>query len=91
MDESYQFMFSLYRGDCFRVWKTPTQPGPLAYLTSFDRNGVKLTGNRLDRSNRAEGGAVKPERFAITTAHRIEKFEVTILGDLYPVRREPRP
>lgn len=87
MDETYEFLFSLHPGDCFRVWKNESQPGPLLYMTSFDRNSVRISGNLHDRSNRKPDGTIDPVRVSPKLAHRIEKVEVSITGEIAPVRR----
>ncbi|MDI6692719.1 MAG: type II CRISPR RNA-guided endonuclease Cas9 [Anaerosomatales bacterium] len=87
VDKTYEFLFSLHPGDCFRVWKNESQPGPLLYMTSFDRNSVRISGNLHDRSNRKPDGTIDPVRVSPKLAHRIEKVEVSITGEIAPVRR----
>lgn len=91
MDKSYDFLFSLYTGDCFRVWQSATEAGPYLYMTSFDRSSVRISGNLPDRSNRNAEGKIQPVRVSVTTAYKVEKFEVDLLGNLHLVRKEPRP
>ncbi len=90
MDASYEFMFSLHPGEYFRVWKSEKTPGPLLYMTSFDRNGVQVSGNLHDRSNRRDDGAMNPVRTAMATAARVEKIEVDLLGEAHPVKHRAR-
>ena len=91
IDDSYEFLFSLYPGDCFRVYQNESDAGEILYMTSFDRNNVRITGNFLDRSNRIEDGRIAPKRVSVTTALKIEKLHVDLLGRVFVVRREPRP
>jgi len=91
IDDSYDFLFSLYKGDCFRVWKSPEEPGPYLYMTSFDRSGITISGNFHDRSNKSDNGKIQPVRVSVGTSYKVEKFEVDLLGNLHLVKREPRP
>lgn len=86
VDASFEFLFSLHPGDYFRVWRTDTEPGALLYMISFDRGSVQIAGNLPDRSNRREDGTVKPIRVSPSTAARVEKIEVSLLGDIRTVR-----
>lgn len=86
IDASYEYLFSLHPGDCFRVWATDTEPGDLLYMTSFDRAAVTISGNLPDRSNRGDDGKIKPVRVSVATAARVEKVEVSLLGDTSTVR-----
>jgi CRISPR-associated endonuclease Csn1 len=86
MDESFEFLFSLFPGDYFRVWKSETEPGPLLYVTSFDRNSVRISANLPDRSNRSTDGKVEAVRTAVATSPKVEKFEVDLLGIPHLVR-----
>jgi CRISPR-associated endonuclease Csn1 len=87
VDETYEFLFSLHPGDCFRVWKSDAQPGPLLYMTSFDRSSVSVSANLDDRSNRKPDGTIAPVRVSPKLAHRIERVEVSITGETASVRR----
>lgn len=90
MDYTYEFLFSLHPGDYFRVWKSDDEPGPLLYMTSFDRNSVRISANKHDRSNRKEDGSIDSIRVAIATAAQVEKMEVDLLGEAHPVRHRAR-
>jgi CRISPR-associated endonuclease Csn1 len=87
VDETYEFLFSLHPGDYFRVWEKEGEPGPLLYMTSFDRSSVNISGNTHDRSNRKPDGAINPVRVSVKNAHRIEKIELGLLGDISTVKR----
>jgi CRISPR-associated endonuclease Csn1 len=91
VDETYEFLFSLYPGDSFRVYKDDSVPTEPLYMTSFDRNGVKISANYHDRSNRSADGAIQSVRVSVTTALKLEKLHVDLLGRVFVVRREPRP
>jgi hypothetical protein len=56
-------------------------------MTSFDRSAVQIKGNTHDRSNRKPDGAINPVRVSVKNAHRIEKIELGLLGDISTVKR----
>ncbi len=90
-DDTHEFLFSLHPGDYFRVWKKPDEPGPLLYMTSFDRARIQIAGNLSDRSNRSSAGSIRPVRVSVVTAARVDKIEVDLLGRAHAVRRERHP
>lgn len=89
IDDSFVHLFCLHPGDCFRVWKSPDEPGQMLYMTSFDRASVVIKGNPHDRSNRDSQGRIRPVRVSVTTAWRVEKIEIDLLGRPHTVRTQP--
>jgi CRISPR-associated endonuclease Csn1 len=91
IDRTYEFLFSLYPGDCFRVYGDNSDGNKILYVTSFNRNSVRIIANTHDRSNRDNEGAINRIFVSVTTALKIEKLHVDLLGRVFVVRREPRP
>ena len=83
MDGYYAFLFSLYPYDMIRI-KTRKEDF-LGYYRSTHRNKGALT---VCPCNDAKSEVTRDIR--VKTAELIEKFEMGILGDYYPVRGEVR-
>ncbi len=81
IDDSYEFMFSLHSFDLVRI--TKASETILGYYRDFDRNRISIT---LCAVNKADD----KHRICIKTVDLIEKLEMDVLGEYYPVRREVR-
>lgn len=90
IDDSFEFMFYLFPGECIRVFKNEKTEPVVIYRTSFDRNSGKIVGNFLDRSNRNESGGINPVRVAIQNCMKLEKIYVDLLGNIHTVRKEKK-
>lgn len=88
VDESFEFLFYLFPGEYIKIQKTPNDEPEIIYMVSFDRNGVRVLGNKHDRSNRSDSGSVTPIDFAITKAYKVEKVFVDVLGRCFPIKKE---
>ncbi|MEM5879564.1 MAG: type II CRISPR RNA-guided endonuclease Cas9 [Candidatus Aenigmatarchaeota archaeon] len=89
IDNSFEFLFHLFKGEYLRVQKKENEEPFIIYLTSFDKNGARLVGNYHDRSNR-KSGKIEPLRVSITRCYKIEKLYVDLLGNCYLVRKEKK-
>jgi len=90
LDDSFEFLFHIFKGDCLRIYKDLKEPPTDMYFTSFDRNTVRLKGNYLDRSNKNKQGKIVTVEESITNAARIQKLHVDILGRLSVVEKEKK-
>ena len=82
MDESFEFMFSLYPYDLVRL--TTDKEVVLGYYRVVDRATGQMS---LSSPN---NNAAPLQRPGVRTALSVEKYEVGLLGDYYPVRKEKR-
>lgn len=81
IDDTYRFCFSLFPNDLVRIeLKEKTVFG---YYRACDRS----TG-AIQISNHCE--LIKPERVGVKTAVKLEKYQVDVLGNYYPIKREKR-
>jgi CRISPR-associated endonuclease Csn1 len=87
MDDSYRFLFSLHSNDWLRVTlKKEIKEG---YFAGFDRATASVNLWAHDR-NPTVGKDGLIESIGIKTALKLEKFEVDMLGKLYPSQALPR-
>lgn len=87
IDDSFQFCFSLYPNDLVRVTlKKESQSG---YYTSCDRSTGAISLWAHDRSQ-AVGKDGLIRGIGVKTALNIEKFNVDVLGNIYPAPPEQR-
>ena len=88
MDSSFAFLFSLHANDLVRV----TQKGKdqiTGYYSSSNRSTGAIDLWAHDR-NHAVGKAGLMQSIGVKTALSIEKFNVDVLGRIYPATPEPR-
>lgn len=87
LDETSSFLFSLYPNDLVRVTqKTQTTIG---YYAGCDRGSGNINLWAHDRSN-SIGNAGLIRGIGVKTALSIEKFNVDLLGHIYPAQPEQR-
>jgi CRISPR-associated endonuclease Csn1 len=87
MDESFVWCFSLYPNDLIHIaTKKETFFG---YYAGTDRSTGAISIWAHDR-NQAVGTDGLIRGIGVKTAKKLEKFEVDVLGNIYPVRPEPR-
>jgi CRISPR-associated endonuclease Csn1 len=87
IDESFSWCFSLYPNDLVRI---VTKKGSfLGYYDCTDRSTGAISVWAHDR-NQSVGKNGLVRSIGIRTAIRFEKFEVDVLGNIYPARPEPR-
>lgn len=88
MDEGFAFLFSLYPNDLVRV-QQKGKPDIWGYFASAHRGTGAISIWLPDRSTQAsKNGAI--EGIGVKTALALEKFNVDILGRIYPAFAEPR-
>ena len=88
VDDSFQFLFSLYSNDFVRIQQKGKAP-ILGYYSSCHRGTGNLNLWAHDRSlHVGKGGMV--EGIGVKTALTIEKFNVDVLGNRYPAPMETR-
>ena len=82
MDESFEFMFSLHQFDFVQV--TTGKDVIRGYYRGVDRStgaiGLSIANNN----------AAPLQRTGVRTALTVEKYEMGVLGEYYPVRKEKR-
>lgn len=88
IDESYQFLFSLFQNDWVRV-SFKNEPIIEGYYAGMDRSTGAIHVWAHDR-NRAVGKDGLIRSVGIKTSLSIEKFNVDVLGNIYRVRNETR-
>ena len=87
MDENFEFLYSLYPNDLARVTlKKETQFG---YYAGCDRSTGCINLWAHDRSHQV-GKAGLIRSIGVKTAINIEKFNVDVLGNIYPASPEKR-
>ncbi|GHU11314.1 CRISPR-associated endonuclease Cas9 [Betaproteobacteria bacterium] len=87
IDESFDWCFSLHPNDLVRIkLKKETFFG---YYASTDRSTGAISLWAHDR-NQAIGKDGLMRSIGVKTAVKLEKFEVDVLGNIYPARPEPR-
>lgn len=87
VDDSFDFRFSLYPNDLLRI--TLVKETHLGYFAGCDRSTGAVSLWAHDR-NRAIGKDGLIRGIGAKTAKSIEKFDVDVLGRIYPARPEPR-
>jgi CRISPR-associated endonuclease Csn1 len=87
IDESFDWCFSLYPNDLVRI--TQKKESFFGYYASTHRGTGAISIWAHDR-NRSVGKEGFIEGIGVKTALKLEKFEVDILGNIYPARPEPR-
>ncbi len=79
IDDSFNFIFSLYKNDLVKiVYKKKN--GYFGYYDGFDRGTASLIIEKHDNSERYRGIGIK------SGVEEIKKFEVTVLGKYYEIR-----
>jgi len=87
IDDSFGFCFSLYPNDLVRIRQKGKEP-IFGYYGSCHRGTGNLNIWAHDRSqNVGKDGMI--EGIGVKTALAIEKFDVDVLGNIYPARLEP--
>jgi CRISPR-associated endonuclease Csn1 len=86
IDESYGWRFSLYPNDLVKI-KTKRE-NFFGYYAGIDRSTGAISIWVHDRNQIiGKDGMI---RVGVKTALKLEKFEVDVLGNIYPARQEPR-
>jgi CRISPR-associated endonuclease Csn1 len=86
IDESFDWFFSLYPNDFVKV--TTKKEIIAGYYSGVDRSTGNVSLWAHDRSQViGKDGLI---RIGVKTALKLEKFEVDVLGNVYPARPEPR-
>lgn len=88
IDDSFQFCFSLYPNDLVRV-QQKGKTAILGYYSSCHRGTGNLNIWAHDRSQQI-GKAGMIEGIGVKTALNLEKFNVDVLGNIYPAPPEQR-
>lgn len=88
IDENFDFQFSLYPNDLIRITQK-NKPPILGYYGSCHRGTGNLNLWLHDR-NQAAGKKGAIEGVGVKTALALEKFNVDVLGNIYPARLETR-
>lgn len=87
VDDSFQFCFSLYPNDLVRV--TLKKESHVGYYASCNRSTGAINIWAHDRNQRV-GKAGMLESIGVKTALNVEKFNVDVLGNIYPTSPETR-
>ncbi|MDR3162578.1 MAG: type II CRISPR RNA-guided endonuclease Cas9 [Helicobacteraceae bacterium] len=87
IDESFVWCFSLYPNDLVKI--TTKKMVTFGYYASTHRGTGNMNIWAHDR-NQAIGKEGFIEGIGVKTALKLEKFEVDVLGNIYPARPEPR-
>lgn len=87
VDDSFEFLFSLYPNDLTRV--TLKKESHLGYFASCNRSTGAINLWTHDR-NKNVGKAGMKESIGVKTALNVEKFNVDVLGNVYPALPEQR-
>jgi CRISPR-associated endonuclease Csn1 len=87
IDESFGWCFSLYPNDLVRV--TLKSVSPLGYYAGCNRSTGAINLWAHDRSA-SVGKEGMIQSIGIKTALAVETFHVSVLGDIYPAKWEPR-
>lgn len=88
IDDSFDFLFSLYPNDLIQISQRGKTPR-LGYYSSCHRGTGSLNLWAHDR-NQAVGKAGMIEGVGVKTALTIEKFHVDVLGNVFPAPQEQR-
>jgi CRISPR-associated endonuclease Csn1 len=88
IDESFTFCFSLYPNDFVKV-SFNNKPAISGYYSSCHRGTAAINVWSHDRNN-AIGKDGIIEGIGVKTALSIEKFNVDVLGNVYPTQKEER-
>ena len=88
IDESFDWCFSLYPNDLVRICQKGKAP-IFGYYSGADRSTANISVWIHDRNQEiGKDGLIRS--IGIKTALSVEKFEVDVLGNIYPARPEPR-
>jgi CRISPR-associated endonuclease Csn1 len=87
MDENFEFYFSLHSNDLIQV--TLKKESPLGYYAGCDRSTAAVSLWAHDR-NKIVGKNGLIRGIGVKTALNIEKFNVDVLGNIYPAPPEQR-
>ena len=85
IDESFQFCFSLYPNDLVKISQKGEMP-ILGYYSTCDRS----TGSLKLWAHDAVGKDGRADRIGVKTAMSFEKFDVDVLGNIFPANPEAR-
>jgi CRISPR-associated endonuclease Csn1 len=88
IDESFVFMFSLYPNDLVKVQQKGKQP-VYGYFASCHRGTAAINIWTQDRK-KSVGKDGQMEGIGVKTALSLEKFQVDVLGNVYPAPPEAR-
>lgn len=88
IDETFEFCFSLYPNDLVRVQQKNKQP-IVGYFGSCHRGTGNINTWAHDR-NQGVGKDGMIEGIGVKTAIAVEKYNVDVLGNIYPAQPEPR-
>jgi len=88
IDDSFDFQFSLYPNDLIRITQK-NKPSILGYYGSCHRGTGNINIWLHDR-NQAGGKKGAIEGIGVKTALSLEKFNVDVLGNIYPAMPEVR-
>jgi CRISPR-associated endonuclease Csn1 len=88
IDESFVFMFSLYPNDLVKVQQKGKQP-VFGYFASCHRGTAAINIWAQDRK-KSVGKDGQMEGIGVKTALSLEKFQVDVLGNVYPAPPEVR-
>lgn len=83
INDSFEFLFSLFKNDLIRISFNKTHESFLGYYLGTDIDSARITLEAHDASESWRKG--------VKTASLFEKYTVTPLGECYKVRREKRP
>lgn len=83
INDSFEFLFSLFKNDLIRISFNKTHESFLGYYLGTDIDSARITLEAHDASESWRKG--------VKTASLFEKYAVTPLGEYYKVRREKRP
>lgn len=87
IDDSFDWLFSLYPNDLIRV--TLKDESHFGYYAGCDRSTGAMSLWSHDRSaSVGKEGLIRG--IGVKTAQKLEKFEVDVLGNIFPARPEPR-
>jgi CRISPR-associated endonuclease Csn1 len=87
IDDSFPFLFSLYPNDLLRI--NQKNASFLGYYAGCDRGSGNINLWTHDR-NQAVGKDGLMRGIGIKTAESVEKFDVDVLGNVYPSKPETR-
>lgn len=87
IDESFGFCFSLYPNDLVKI--TLKKESPIGYYSGCDRSTGAISLWAHDRNQQiGKDGLIRG--IGVKTALTIEKFNVDVLGHVFPAKPEPR-
>jgi CRISPR-associated endonuclease Csn1 len=88
IDDSFSFFFSLYPNDLVRI-QQKSKDAILGYYSSCHRGTGNLNVWAHDRNKNVGKDGIL-EGIGVKTALMLEKFNVDVLGNIFPAKPEPR-